>query len=522
MRVASILIGSTKNKFYALAFMLLLGFSFANAQTLDQQSLQENPDQWEISSTNAEIGQSFTAGYSGTLHSIVLNVFTAGEPITFKIYDGEGFTGTVLSTQTVNITSTGLLTIIPASTVNLTATNKYSFSMTPTGVFNLVWFKSSCCSDFYTGGSLYKNGAIFSPARDFLFTTYVNVAPANPTITLGTNPSVCFGSTSANLTYSATTNTPNEYSIDFDAAAETAGFVDVALTALPVSPISIVVPGAAPASIYNATITVKNTTSGLSSAGDAFTVTVNTLPSGSASITSAITCNNLTDGSITVSPAGGSGSGYTYKEVGGGYQAGALFTGLANGSHSFVVKDGNSCESSTSISASLANPSVVSITSATKLSYNGSDLTCFGQSDGQITVIASGGTGALEYSKNNGGIFQTPSNIFSGLSENPYTILVKDANGCLSASTVVTINQATAINGTVSNSGPICANNLLTLGGNIIGGTGALTFSWTGPIAFTSAASATLARTVSANATVAMAGLYNITAKDLNNCIYQI
>ncbi|MFZ4796122.1 MAG: PKD domain-containing protein [Bacteroidia bacterium] len=679
MRVASILIGFTKNKFYALAFMLLLGFSFANAQTLDQQSLQENPDQWEISSTNAEIGQSFTAGYSGTLHSIVLNVITAGEPITFKIYDGEGFTGTVLSTQTVNVTSTGLLTIIPASTVNLTASNKYSFSMTPTGVFNLVWFKSSCCSDFYTGGSLYKNGAIFSPARDFLFTTYVNVAPANPTITLGTNPSVCFGSTSANLTYSATTNSPNQYSIDFDAAAETAGFVDVTLTSLPVSPISIVVPGAAAAAIYNATIIVKNTTSGLSSAGDAFTVTVNALPSaptgtdvtacydgsaktGSASVgvgETVVWYDAATAGNVTTAPSGTTAGSYTAyaaakntttlcqsatrtlvtvtinalpsaptgtdvtacydgsaktgsASVGGGetvvwYDAatagnvttapsgttagsytayaaakntttlcvsatrtlvtvtinalpiaptgtdvtacydGSAKTGSASvgvgetvvwydaatagnvttapsgttaGSYTAYAAAKNTttlCESASRTLVTVTINALPTISSATKLSYNGADLTCFGQSNGQITVVGAGGTGALTYS--NGGAYQV-SNVFTGLAPNPYTLIVKDANGCLSTSSVVTINQPTALSGTVSNNGPICANTTLSLSGAISGGTGSLTYSWTGPNAYTSAASGTLARTVNVNATVAMSGLYTVTATDANNCTY--
>jgi PKD repeat protein len=161
--------------------------------------------------------------------------------------------------------------------------------------------------------------------------------------------------------------------------------------------------------------------------------------------------------------------------------------------------------------------SLPTISSATKLSYNGSDLTCFGQSDGQITVVGSGGTGALEYS--NGGAYQV-SNVFTGLAPNPYTLIVKDANGCLSTSSIVTINQPTAISGTVSNNGPICANTTLSLGGSISGGTGSLSYSWVGPNAYSSADSATLARTVSANALVAMSGLYTVTATDSNNCTY--
>jgi gliding motility-associated-like protein len=101
--------------------------------------------------------------------------------------------------------------------------------------------------------------------------TYINIIP---TITLGTNPAVVKGSTSANLPYTATTNNPNQYSITWSSAAITAGFVNVSSTTLPVSPIVITVPGAAPNAAYSGTITVTNTTSGCSSSGNPFTTTV--------------------------------------------------------------------------------------------------------------------------------------------------------------------------------------------------------------------------------------------------------
>ncbi|MBL7805320.1 MAG: hypothetical protein JNL02_16395, partial [Saprospiraceae bacterium] len=85
------------------------------------------------------------------------------------------------------------------------------------------------------------------------------VAPLpNPTITLGSITPVCPGSGSASLPYSATTGGVDQYSIDFDAAAEAAGFVDVTNAALPSSPIGITVPGMATCGTYNATLTVRN------------------------------------------------------------------------------------------------------------------------------------------------------------------------------------------------------------------------------------------------------------------------
>ncbi|MEP0937168.1 MAG: Ig-like domain-containing protein, partial [Cyclobacteriaceae bacterium] len=104
------------------------------------------------------------------------------------------------------------------------------------------------------------------------------VNSADPTITLGTSPSVSQGTTSADLPYTATTNSPNQYTIDFDATAEGEGFADVTTTALPASPISLVVPGAASAQTYNATITVTNSTSGCSSTATPFTITVSSGP----------------------------------------------------------------------------------------------------------------------------------------------------------------------------------------------------------------------------------------------------
>ena len=97
-----------------------------------------------------------------------------------------------------------------------------------------------------------------------------------PTITLGANPTVCSDSTAAALTYSATTGSPDQYSIDFNGAANTAGFTDVSLAALPASPLIITVPGGVAAGTYTGTLTVKNSTTGCTSTGYTISVTVNT------------------------------------------------------------------------------------------------------------------------------------------------------------------------------------------------------------------------------------------------------
>ncbi|MCG8698142.1 MAG: hypothetical protein MI922_08815, partial [Bacteroidales bacterium] len=101
---------------------------------------------------------------------------------------------------------------------------------------------------------------------------------AQPTISLGTDPEVCEGVGSANLTYSATTGGANQYSIDYDATAEAEGFSDVNLDVLPVSPIVLAVPGTASPGTYDATLTVTNSVSSCTSQDYAIQITINTRP----------------------------------------------------------------------------------------------------------------------------------------------------------------------------------------------------------------------------------------------------
>jgi trimeric autotransporter adhesin len=124
-----------------------------------------------------------------------------------------------------------------------------------------------------------------------------------PTITLGSNPSVCRGITAANLPYSATTNSPNQYSITYNAAAITAGFANAPNATLPTTPIVLTVPAAATAATYNATLTVTNSATGCVSAASNITATVNALP-----IIALAQVNDpcqISVGSITVTITGG-------------------------------------------------------------------------------------------------------------------------------------------------------------------------------------------------------------------------
>src|SRR5690606_28732750 len=81
-----------------------------------------------------------------------------------------------------------------------------------------------------------------------------------PTITLGPNPTICGGSTSAQLTYTSTTNNPDQYSIVWTGAP--GNFTNVTNAPLPASPINIAIPANAPAGTYNGILTVRNSVGG--------------------------------------------------------------------------------------------------------------------------------------------------------------------------------------------------------------------------------------------------------------------
>ncbi len=138
-----------------------------------------------------------------------------------------------------------------------------------------------------------------------------------------------------------------------------------------------------------------------------------------------ISCFGANDGSITVSGVAGAG-GYTYTLNGGAPQASGSFTGLSGGVYDIEVIDQDGC----------IIPDQVTIAEPTELVLNldnTQDISCFGETDGLITVTGSGGTGVLTFDLN-GGTGQGTGD-FTALGAGSYDVTVTDDNGCF-----VTIN----------------------------------------------------------------------------------
>lgn len=88
--------------------------------------------------------------------------------------------------------------------------------------------------------------------------TLGSTSGVKPTITPGLSPVISRCVLSASLPYTAVTGSPDQYMIDFDAAANLAGFADVTWTVLPASPVLIAVPAGAAPGVYNAFIRVRS------------------------------------------------------------------------------------------------------------------------------------------------------------------------------------------------------------------------------------------------------------------------
>ena len=104
------------------------------------------------------------------------------------------------------------------------------------------------------------------------------------------------------------------------------------------------------------------------------------------------------------------------------------------------------------------------------------NVTCNGANDGSINVVASGGTGVLQYSID--GFTYVLSNNFTGLGGGIYTVYVKDAHGCI-VSNEVTITEPAALSilGTWTN--VTCAGgNDGVINLTVFGGTGPFWFMW--------------------------------------------
>lgn len=227
-------------------------------------------------------------------------------------------------------------------------------------------------------------------------------------------------------------------------------------------------------------------------------------------------CNGDGSGNITFGSETGT-SPFSYSiDNGGSYVFSNAFTGLMAGSYNLMITDGAGCISDPQLVV-INEPAAMLVSAAVTSNYNGSEISCFGAADGEITSSVSGGTPTYNYDWTIGGVNAGTSAILTGGVAGAYTLTVTDFNGCV-AMTNATLVEPTAIGVSVANiTDPSCSSYSDGSVESIAsGGTGSTySYNWYSDAAFTSILT-------SANPmTNIAAGDYYAEAVDINGCIGQ-
>jgi len=141
---------------------------------------------------------------------------------------------------------------------------------------------------------------------------------------------------------------------------------------------------------------------------------------------------SVKDKSVTIKATGGIPP-YSYL-IDNQYTSDNIFDGLSIGSHTVEVRDSNLYQRNPSINSTIIIEEIPVLTVTTFCS----NVNCFGDSSGSITMNVTGGKPPYIYSKD--GINYSKDNTFNNLLPGTYATYAKDDNG-VEASTISTITQ---------------------------------------------------------------------------------
>jgi hypothetical protein len=219
--------------------------------------------------------------------------------------------------------------------------------------------------------------------------------------------------------------------------------------------------------------------------------------SGTFSSQTNVSCFGMCDGSLTVTPSGGTGGPYTYL-----WSQGAVtqtITNLCAGTYTCTIDDG---VSTFFLSTTITQPAAVNINLSNVI-----NATCSGVCNGAANTAASGGSLPYTYTWTGpNGYTSTLSNVTSLCAGN-YTVTVTEAGGCsvnqgfaITEPSPVTVSIPSSLNATCFGA---CDG---TVTATASGGTSPYTYSW-------------LPNGVTTQAVTGLcAGIYTVTVTDVNAC----
>ena len=196
-----------------------------------------------------------------------------------------------------------------------------------------------------------------------------------------------------------------------------------------------------------------------------------------------INCAGVNDGTITVTASGEDGN-LIYDLFGPApdQNSSGFFPNLPTGTYSVTVSHGtcSSTDDATNLFVDIPPPLTVA------LEFN-TPVTCFGESDGTLGIVPSGGTPSgtgtgYTYSWTGpGGFTSTDEDLFN-IPTGDYTVEVTDANGCTTIFGPVTVGTNTEILISLTGSTNVSCNggNNGSANINVSGGVAGYTIEWVG------------------------------------------
>lgn len=210
-------------------------------------------------------------------------------------------------------------------------------------------------------------------------------------------------------------------------------------------------------------------------------------------VTTDVTCNGGSDGSIDVTVSSGSPA---YSYLWDNSATTEDISGLVAGNYNLTVTDDEGCTATTTATITEPTALVASITSSPSPS-------CNGDTDGSIDLEVTGGITTYTYAWDNGaGTSEDPS----GLSSGTYNVTVTDANGCTDNTSATLINPTTVSITLNSSTNSSCnGSNGGQIDVNVSGGTPTYTYLWSNG-------------STSEDLVNVVAGSYSLTVTDANGC----
>lgn len=281
----------------------------------------------------------------------------------------------------------------------------------------------------------------------------------------------CVGDSTASVQVAATGGTP-EYTFSWNTGATGSQINNI------------------PAGRYTVTVTDANNCTA--------TLTVNIMDPAPLAITFTsqdVECDGEANGMATAVVTGGTGTYGFIWDIG---ETTAKISNLAPGTYTVTVTDENDCQASASVI-------IRNVTNGLGIQIDEKlDVVCFGEATGKIAASGVGGMPPYTFSWSNG----DSTSVADSLTAGDYTLILTDANGC-TTDTTVTINQPLEqliiSDSLVSNI--VCAgdaNGAISI--KVSGGTSPYTYLWN-----TGADTDNISNLV--------AGTYSVTVTDSNGCI---